>query len=116
MMAIEMDSYRPTEPQTELNKVAGADTVIIIEIKGRIGTAKILAEHDEVVGSDGAIAINVAKHAKQPGRGGRVANQHIIVATDAIAIAIQAADRARNGRRENRQRVTTVGQRPGFRK
>src|SRR5205807_2499294 len=82
-------SNRPAEAQTELDEVAGTDRAVAVEVQGIVHAAEVLPEDNEVAGGDRAVTVDVAKESEQVWRGTGAADQLIIIAAGAVAVAIE---------------------------
>src|SRR5207253_1151316 len=94
--ADEIHLDRPAEALAELDEVARADGAVAVEVQGIVDAAEVLAEDDEVVAGHVAVAGDVAIEADQVGRGAGAADQLIIVAAGAVAVAVEWAVGASN--------------------
>src|SRR5262245_9441544 len=98
-MTGEWASNTPAEPQPKLNEITGSHRPVVIEVENGVGAAEELTEMNEVRCGHGAVAVDVAEEAKELVRGG-IANQDEVVASRAIAIAVEVGDlRSQRGQR-----------------
>src|SRR5438045_3299946 len=99
-------SNRDIEAVAELNEVRLADLAVAVKVEGsRWARVERVAEIYEIGLTDDAVAIGVAEQAEE--FVGGVASKNVVVATGAVAIAIQAV--AGNSSGLHRQRISAIG-------